>query len=348
MISSEVQRTLVKSPPELWTELSDPESLARHLGELGDIRITHVEPEQLVEWEAEGTSGKVQIKASGWGTKVTLSVSRDLPAEQPASIADVVEAEPDPESSDVVEAAQPEPLAEAADPPSGTDDGEPAIESVPQAAEATQATPTSTPDLSGWSAQLSNLPETMPDADPTLPSSDAALRPEAETRTEQMPRRGFFARLFGGRRRTIPAPEEDAQGELEPLATAAPAGTSAGEPKTTEQSVKAETQIGPKSAPSDPAAAASIATVEDGAGLDLLGDTDQESQNAQPAEGIEPADGVEQSEQAETAISSEQQAPDLAAELRAAEETAAEEVRAMLVAVLDRLGAAHHRPFSRS
>ena len=39
MISSEVQRTLVKSPPELWAELSDPAALARHLGELGEIRI---------------------------------------------------------------------------------------------------------------------------------------------------------------------------------------------------------------------------------------------------------------------------------------------------------------------
>ena len=54
MISSEVQRTLVKSPPELWAELSDPDALARHLGELGEIRITRVEPEEKVEWEARG------------------------------------------------------------------------------------------------------------------------------------------------------------------------------------------------------------------------------------------------------------------------------------------------------
>jgi hypothetical protein len=39
---------------------------------------------------------------------------------------------------------------------------------------------------------------------------------------------------------------------------------------------------------------------------------------------------------------------DLAAELKAAEEIAAEEVAAVLTAVLDRLGAAHHRPFSRA
>ena len=79
MITSEVQRTLVKSPPELWSELSDPEALARHLGELGDIKITRVEPENLVEWEADGTTGTVEIKASGWGTRVTLTVLRELP-----------------------------------------------------------------------------------------------------------------------------------------------------------------------------------------------------------------------------------------------------------------------------
>jgi hypothetical protein len=48
-----------------------------------------------------------------------------------------------------------------------------------------------------------------------------------------------------------------------------------------------------------------------------------------------------------------EQSTDIAAELMAAEEVAAdeveaEEVTAVLAAVLDRLGAAHHRPFSRS
>src|SRR5450432_960029 len=85
MISSEVQRTLVKSPPELWAELSDPKSLARHLGELGEIRITRAEPEKLVEWEAEAATGTVAIKASGWGTTVTLTASREFTAAEPTS-----------------------------------------------------------------------------------------------------------------------------------------------------------------------------------------------------------------------------------------------------------------------
>jgi hypothetical protein len=76
MVSSEVQRTLVKSPPELWAELSDPAALARHLGELGEIRIVETKPEERVAWEADGATGTVLIKASGWGTKVTLSAIR--------------------------------------------------------------------------------------------------------------------------------------------------------------------------------------------------------------------------------------------------------------------------------
>ena len=59
------KRTLVKSPPELWTELSEVESLARHLGEFGEIRITKVEPETTVAWEGERASGTVEIEASG-------------------------------------------------------------------------------------------------------------------------------------------------------------------------------------------------------------------------------------------------------------------------------------------
>ena len=82
-VSSEVQRTLVKSPPELWAELSDPATLARHLGELGEIRIVRTEPDRAVDWEAAATdgaqaSGRVEIEPSGWGTRVTLSASRAI------------------------------------------------------------------------------------------------------------------------------------------------------------------------------------------------------------------------------------------------------------------------------
>jgi hypothetical protein len=79
-VSTEVQRTLVKSPPELWSELSSPDRLGYHLGEVGEIRVTKVEPECKVEWEADGAKGVVELEQSGWGTRVTLSLTRELPA----------------------------------------------------------------------------------------------------------------------------------------------------------------------------------------------------------------------------------------------------------------------------
>jgi hypothetical protein len=82
----EAKRTLVKSPPELWAELSDMAALARHLGEFGEIRITRTEPESVVEWEGDLASGSVRLEPSGWGTKVTLTalpVMLDPPPREP-------------------------------------------------------------------------------------------------------------------------------------------------------------------------------------------------------------------------------------------------------------------------
>ena len=81
-----VNRTLVKSPPELWSELSEVESLARHLGEFGEITISRLDPEHTVAWEGEHARGTVELEASGWGTKVTLSAA--LPEEGSALDAD--------------------------------------------------------------------------------------------------------------------------------------------------------------------------------------------------------------------------------------------------------------------
>jgi hypothetical protein len=77
MTETTVSRTLVKSPPELWAELSDPAALGRHLGTFGPIRITRVEPESELEWEGERAWGTVALEPSGWGTKVTLAAQAD-------------------------------------------------------------------------------------------------------------------------------------------------------------------------------------------------------------------------------------------------------------------------------
>lgn len=100
------KRTLVKSPPELWTELSEVESLARHLGEFGEIRITKVEPESAVAWEGEHASGTVEIEASGWGTKVTLT----------ATVTDTSTAQEEPEGDGEADHVE-EPAAGRAEPP---------------------------------------------------------------------------------------------------------------------------------------------------------------------------------------------------------------------------------------
>lgn len=72
-MSEQASRTLVKSPPELWAEVSDVQTLASHLGEDGTIRITRSEPEAVVEWEGDGSAGTVELEPSWWGTKVTLT-----------------------------------------------------------------------------------------------------------------------------------------------------------------------------------------------------------------------------------------------------------------------------------
>ena len=90
MTEHEAIRTLVKSPPELWAECSDPSSLARHLGEFGEIKITRLEPETAVAWEGEHASGTVRLEPSGWGTRVVLTARGVVGGSEVAGEAGVV------------------------------------------------------------------------------------------------------------------------------------------------------------------------------------------------------------------------------------------------------------------
>ena len=92
MADPRAQRTLVKSPPELWAEISDHDALTRHLNEFGSIRITRTDPETTVAWEGDRVRGTVELEASGWGTKVTLTAQ----ASGPDGVAPVVEEEAGP------------------------------------------------------------------------------------------------------------------------------------------------------------------------------------------------------------------------------------------------------------
>jgi hypothetical protein len=128
MPSLEAKRTLVKSPPEIWAEVSDAGALARHLGEFGEIRITRTQPESVVEWEGDLASGCVRLEPSGWGTKVTLT----------AHAAEPPEPEPTPEPEPAPELPRQswwarfrrrrEPVVEAAPPPPPAPPPEPALD----------------------------------------------------------------------------------------------------------------------------------------------------------------------------------------------------------------------------
>ncbi len=290
-VSTEVQRTLVKSPPELWSELSNPDALARHLSGLGEIRITAVEPETKVEWEAEGSSGTVQLKQSGWGTRVTLSVTRIAPAGEETPSKPEAIAEPEPAAEPVpaaetepVAAAEPEPESELATRPAAA--AEPVDEVEPE--QETAAEPTAEP-----LGEVALEPATEPEPKPAAEPEPVAAVAEQETATEPDTRPGFFARLFrrGRAKRRVLAealaefdavtePEPDPETEIEVVALAAP------EPIYPERSVEVEPET------------------------------------------LEPAE-------------------DLAAELASVEAQMTAETTELLTDVLDRLGAAHHRPFSR-
>jgi hypothetical protein len=166
MASITAQRRLVKSPPELWAQLSDAQELARHLGEFGDIRITRLEAERTVAWEGERARGTVELEPSGWGTRVTVT-------------AETV-------GSEVAEAEEPPQPGDGGDDDDDDDLSPPALE------------------LTVESAALEvPLPDPAPDPDPGPPPDPA---PEPGPGPEPSPHRkpGFLARLFGRRRRAEP------------------------------------------------------------------------------------------------------------------------------------------------
>lgn len=322
MISSEVKRTLVKSPPELWSELSDPAALARHLGELGEIKITKLEPEQSVEWEAEAAKGKVELKPSGWGTKVTLTMERDVQREATSTEADGGEGVKAPDSWAEASGAAEEELdirngvsgaAEEERPDvrdavsSEAEDEEPGMRDG-VSGETENEQPDMRDGVSGEAEdeQLdmrNGASGTEEDEQPQIPNGVSG-----EAGTERSARPGFFARLFKRRKHVETAsvpPLDD-----EPSAVVELAGPD----------VAAEPGC-------------------DAAPLELESDAVLES-------GPDPVGEPEPDPEVTDAGS--EGSPDLAAELAAAEEALVSQTTEMLTAILDRLGAAHHRPFSRS
>jgi hypothetical protein len=156
------KRTLVKSPPELWEELSEVERLAKHLGAFGEIKITKLDPEHTVAWEGEHASGTVSIEPAGWGTRVTFTAE--------------VAGEPEETSTDA------EPFAE---------DGE---------VDAQDGDVEASPDEEPSPPELVAPPANEPGPEPEGTAAAEPPTPEAPAATDNPPprRRGFWARLFSG------------------------------------------------------------------------------------------------------------------------------------------------------
>jgi hypothetical protein len=350
MVSSEVQRTLVKSPPELWAEISDPESLARHLGEFGEIRITRVHPEQRVDWESDDARGTVAIKPSGWGTKVKLTVTRELapPDQTPTHAPIASEAEPPPEAEAVSPpAAEPalpaERAYEGAEPAAHTD---PELDSEPSAELELEAEhPLETLlEIERSTSEAKSAELSEPDLTDVALERAADVAPEREPQ----PRRGFFARLFGRRRSSDGAPRESvehvelAQSTVDDETLAEPP-TSADDETIAETAAETAPPLDLRSLDEPPAELASERAASPDASDETASDATPTVLEGTATEREPIATTDDPAEDA-----AEQRSADIAAEIRAAEEVAAEQVTAVLTGVLDRLGAAHHRPFSRS
>jgi hypothetical protein len=174
--------------------------------------------------------------------------------------------------------------------------------------------------------------------DAQLPVAEAIFEPIGDDRPAPT-RRGFLARLFGRRRRSVEEfdqawqPSEPALPEHDVDAFEAPAPEAdAFEP--------AELDPEPRPEAIDEPEPATVEAVEAPGPLRAAADAiaqaypipEQSAQDAISARGEQHAHASSH---------------DLSAELRAAEEATAAEVEAVLTSMLDRLGAAHHRPFSR-
>jgi hypothetical protein len=80
------QRTLVKSLPEVWAQLSETGQLAELLDRtFGSVRVTRLVAEETIDWESDLARGRVKLEPSGFGTRVRLTaeLAETIPAAPP-------------------------------------------------------------------------------------------------------------------------------------------------------------------------------------------------------------------------------------------------------------------------
>jgi len=86
-----VERTLVKSPPELWELVDDPELMQRWAADLlGDpqaaIEVTERSEGERLAWrhaERRNASVELSLAEKGWGTNVVIEARRAEGSELP-------------------------------------------------------------------------------------------------------------------------------------------------------------------------------------------------------------------------------------------------------------------------
>lgn len=194
----------MKSPPELWAEVSEVDALARYLGEFGDITITRAEPETTVAWEGNGARGTVELEPTGWGTKVTMT----------AQVPEPVEPEGERAVTESVEAAEPEPIEPEGEPVEPEGIGLEAV--APELVESETFEPEPEPRRRGrFPRWLFRGRRSEPMAAVEAPAADLPLEPEsAHLESEPEPAREAAREPLGHAPEPIESPDEEFEFEF--------------------------------------------------------------------------------------------------------------------------------------
>ncbi|HET8592035.1 MAG TPA: hypothetical protein VFL56_00100 [Solirubrobacterales bacterium] len=207
-------RTLVKSQPELWELIDQPDRMqglmCALLGRATEVTVNEREPESVLSWEAANESAwiKVELAEKGWGTHVAVSaenptepvrlddwldaVLEELATPQKRPFEGMTETPADtlaeaasakPEAADEAPVAEaPEPVAEAsAEPAPVAEKTEPVAEEPPEPepiAEAPEPVAEAPPE-----------PEELPEPEP---AAEAPPEPAPAPATPRRKRRRFL------------------------------------------------------------------------------------------------------------------------------------------------------------
>lgn len=321
MPAYEVSRTLVKSPPEVWSELEKVERLAELLGD-GTIEIVDAKAESRIEWRGERASGTIEISASGWGTKVKLTAEAAVVVDEVADL-DVAADEAKPVGEDLCAAE---------------------VEDVGDAASVVE---------DSYLVEVVTDGEDEAVVEPAASEKDAAdadLAIERTTSTAEPTKRvGFWKRLFGGAdlKTTV---------ELEPVIEPGvdPGVEPESEPKTSPPAARvSKTQRESPSEPEVETEPESPSGPETETDPHLLSEAGSEPESlSEPV--LEPEPVSEQDTVTEPELVAEPEPePNLEQSVSAESDcatgavTAPLDYEAILTGVLDHLGSAHKRPFTQ-